>query len=134
MNRAILIGRLTKDPELRYTPSGVATTSFTLAVDRPFTNQNGDRETDFLTIVTWRKQAENCANYLSKGRLVAVEGRIQTRSYENSNGQRVYVTEVIADSVKFLESGSRSDNKQREEDPFSVDGMPVNISPDDLPF
>lgn len=133
MNRAILIGRLTKDPELRYTPSGVATTSFTLAVDRPFTNQNGDRETDFLTIITWRKQAENCANYLSKGRLVAVEGRIQTRSYENSNGQRVYVTEVIADSVKFLESG-RSDNKKREEDPFSADGMPVNISPDDLPF
>lgn len=133
MNRAILIGRLTKDPELRYTPSGVATTSFTLAVDRPFTNQNGDRETDFLPIVTWRKQAENCANYLSKGRLVAVEGRIQTRSYENSNGQRVYVTEVIADSVKFLESG-RSDNKKREEDPFSADGMPVNISPDDLPF
>lgn len=134
MNRAILIGRLTKDPELRYTPSGVATTSFTLAVDRPFTNQNGDRETDFLPIVTWRKQAENCANYLSKGRLVAVEGRIQTRSYENSNGQRVYVTEVIADSVKFLESGSRSDNKKREEDPFSADGMTVNISPDDLPF
>lgn len=133
MNRAILIGRLTKDPELRYTPSGVATTSFTLAVDRPFTNQNGDRETDFLPIVTWRKQAENCANYLSKGRLVAVEGRIQTRSYENSNGQRVYVTEVVADSVKFLESG-RSDNKKREEDPFSADGMPVNISPDDLPF
>ena len=133
MNRAILIGRLTKDPELRYTPSGVATTSFTLAVDRPFTNQNGDRETDFLPIVTWRKQAENCANYLSKGRLVAVEGRIQTRSYENSNGQRVYVTEVIADSVKFLESG-RSDNKKREEDPFSADGTPVNISPDDLPF
>lgn len=134
MNRAILIGRLTKDPELRYTPSGVATTSFTLAVDRPFTNQNGDRETDFLNIVTWRKQAENCANYLSKGRLVAVEGRIQTRSYENSNGQRIYVTEVIADSVKFLESGSRSDNKKREEDPFSDDGMPLNISPDDLPF
>lgn len=131
MNRAILIGRLTKDPELRYTPSGVSTTSFTLAVDRPFTNQNGDRETDFLNIVTWRKQAENCANYLSKGRLVAVEGRIQTRSYENSNGQRVYVTEIVADSVRFLEPGN---NKQREADPFSADGTTVNISPDDLPF
>lgn len=134
MNRAILIGRLTKDPELRYTPSGVATTSFTLAVERPFVNGNGERETDFIPIVVWRKAAENVANYLRKGRLAAVEGRIQVRSYDNSEGRRVYVTEVVADSVKFLESGSRSDNKKSEEDPFSADGMTVNISPDDLPF
>lgn len=106
LNRVILIGRLTKDPELRYTPAGVAVTQFTLAVDRPFSNQQGDREADFLNIVTWRKLAETCANFLSKGRLTAVEGRIQTRNYDNNEGKRVYVTEIIADNVRFLESSS----------------------------
>jgi single-strand DNA-binding protein len=104
LNRIILIGRLTRDPELRYTPAGVAVTQFTLAVDRNFTGQNGEREADFIPVVTWRQLAETCANYLRKGRLAAVEGRIQVRNYENNEGKRVYVTEVIADNVRFLES------------------------------
>ncbi|MFP4975110.1 single-stranded DNA-binding protein [Paenibacillus sp. CN-4] len=104
LNRVILIGRLTRDPELRYTPAGVAVTQFTLAVDRPFTGQGGEREADFIPVVTWRQLAETCANYLRKGRLTAVEGRIQVRNYENNEGRRVYVTEVIADNVRFLES------------------------------
>lgn len=104
LNRVILIGRLTRDPELRYTPAGVAVTQFTLAVDRPFTSGQGEREADFIPVVTWRQLAETCANYLRKGRLTAVEGRIQVRNYENNEGKRVYVTEVIADNVRFLES------------------------------
>lgn len=104
LNRTILIGRLTRDPELRYSPSGVAVTQFTLAVDRPFTN-NGEKEADFIPVVTWRQLAETCANYLKKGRLVAVEGRIQVRNYDNNEGKRVYVTEVIADNVRFLDRG-----------------------------
>lgn len=111
LNRVILIGRLTKDPELRYTPAGVAIAQFTLAVDRPFSRDNGggerEREADFIPIVTWRQLAETCANYLRKGRLAAVEGRIQVRNYENNEGRRVYVTEVIADNVRFLESPNR---------------------------
>lgn len=114
LNKVILIGRLTKDPELRYTPNGVASCSFTLAVDRPFTNQNNEREADFITIVTWRQQAEACANHLSKGRLTAVEGRIQIRNYENSEGRRVYVTEVVAENVRFLEPKGQ---KQQDPDP-----------------
>ncbi|MCG7408372.1 single-stranded DNA-binding protein [Paenibacillus sp. ACRRX] len=115
LNRVILIGRLTRDPELRYTPAGVAVTQFTIAVDRPFSSQGGEREADFIPVVTWRQLAETCANYLRKGRLTAVEGRIQVRNYENNEGKRVYVTEVIADNVRFLESnrdsgGSRSDD------------------------
>ncbi|MBP3966876.1 MULTISPECIES: single-stranded DNA-binding protein [Paenibacillus] len=115
LNRVILIGRLTKDPEMRYTPAGVAVTQFTLAVDRPFTSggQN-EREADFIPIVTWRQLAETCANYLRKGRLTAVEGRIQVRNYENNEGKRVYVTEIIADNVRFLESGNR-ENGPRDE-------------------
>jgi len=115
LNRVILIGRLTRDPELRYTPAGVAVTQFTIAVDRPFTSGQGEREADFIPVVTWRQLAETCANYLRKGRLTAVEGRIQVRNYENNEGKRVYVTEVIADNVRFLESNreggsSREDN------------------------
>lgn len=106
LNRTILIGRLTRDPELRYTTGGTATTQFTLAVDRPF-QTNGKKEADFIPVVTWRQTAEACANYLHKGRLTAVEGRIQTRNYENNEGQRVYVTEVIADNVRFLEHSPR---------------------------
>lgn len=104
LNRVVLIGRLTKDPELRYTPNGVAVTQFTLAVDRQFSNQQGEREADFIPVVTWNKLAETCANYLRKGRLAAAEGRIQVRNYENNEGKRVYITEVIADNVRFLES------------------------------
>ncbi|MCA0988784.1 MULTISPECIES: single-stranded DNA-binding protein [Bacillales] len=103
LNRVVLVGRLTKDPELRYTPSGVAVANFTLAVNRPFTNQQGDREADFINIVVWRRQAENAANFLKKGSLAGVDGRVQTRSYDNSQGQRVFVTEVMAESVQFLE-------------------------------
>lgn len=107
LNRVILIGRLTRDPELRYTPTGVAVTQFTLAVDRPFSNNQNEREADFIPVVTWRQLAETCANYLRKGRLAAVEGRIQVRNYENNEGKKVYVTEVIADNVRFLESANR---------------------------
>ncbi|CAI6079526.1 Single-stranded DNA-binding protein A [Paenibacillus sp. JJ-100] len=159
LNRVILIGRLTRDPELRYTPAGVAVTQFTLAVDRPFTSQGGEREADFIPVVTWRQLAETCANYLRKGRLAAVEGRIQVRNYENNEGKRVYVTEVIADNVRFLESANRdggggggqpmreepsyggsgraSNNnasRSNNQDPFSDDGKPIDISDDDLPF
>jgi len=103
LNRVILIGRLARDPELRYTPAGVPVAGFTLAVERPFTNRDGRREVDFIDIVAWRRQAETCANHLSKGRLVAVEGRLQIRSYETQEGQRRRVAEVIADSVTFLD-------------------------------
>lgn len=137
LNRVILIGRLTKDPELRYTPAGVAVTQFTLAVDRPF-NNNGEKEADFIPVVTWRQLAETCANYLRKGRLTAVEGRIQIRNYENNEGKRVYVTEVIADNVRFLESGrqesTQTESRNSNQDPFSDQGKPIDISNDDLPF
>ncbi|MGO4695399.1 single-stranded DNA-binding protein [Paenibacillus sp. 2TAB26] len=116
LNRVILIGRLTKDPDLRYTPAGVAVTQFTLAVDRPFTSGGqGEREADFIPVVTWRQLAETCANYLRKGRLTAVEGRIQVRNYENNEGKRVYVTEVIADNVRFLESNRERGGGSQEE-------------------
>ncbi|MBW4084827.1 single-stranded DNA-binding protein [Paenibacillus sp. S150] len=126
LNRIILIGRLTRDPELRYTPSGVAVTQFTLAVDRNFTGQNGEREADFIPVVTWRQLAETCANYLRKGRLTAVEGRIQVRNYENNEGKRVYVTEVIADNVRFLES---SQNREAGNAPSAPSGGNVPEEP-----
>ena len=142
LNRSILIGRLTKDGELRYTPAGVAVFTFTLAVDRPFggKDENGKREADFINIVTWRQLAETCANYLRKGRLTAIEGRIQVRNYDNNEGKRVYVTEVIADNVRFLESSGSGNSEQSskqqrsQQDPFVDDGKPIDISDDDLPF
>ena len=103
LNRTVLVGRLTKDPEYRTTPNGVSVTTFTIAVNRTFTNAQGEREADFINCVTFRKQAENVNNYLSKGSLAGVDGRLQSRSYENKDGQRVFVTEVVADSVQFLE-------------------------------
>ncbi|MDR7482415.1 MAG: single-stranded DNA-binding protein [Armatimonadota bacterium] len=103
LNRIILIGRLTRDPELRYVPSGQPVASFSLAVDRPFTNQQGERETDFIDIVAWRKLAEQVSQHLSKGRLVAVEGRLQIRSFETQDGQKRRVAEVVADAVRFLD-------------------------------
>lgn len=103
LNKIILIGRLTRDPELRYTQSGVAVASFTLAVNRNFKNAKGEQEADFVDIVVWRGQAEHCANHLGKGRLVAVEGRLQVRTYETTDGQKRKVAEVVAESVQFLE-------------------------------
>lgn len=105
LNSVVLIGRLTRDPELRYTGNGNAVANFTIAVDRPYSNASGEKETDFIPIVTWNKTAENCANYLEKGRLVAVEGRIQINSWEDDNGERRSRPEVIADTVTFLEWG-----------------------------
>ncbi|MFB0847300.1 single-stranded DNA-binding protein [Paenibacillus oleatilyticus] len=138
LNRVILIGRLTRDPELRYTPAGVAVAQFTLAVDRQF-KREGEENADFIPIVTWRQLAENCANYLRKGRLAAVEGRIQVRTYDNNDGKRVYVTEVIADSVRFLERGEGGQNLERQQErpshtTFQDEGQPIDISDDDLPF
>ena len=114
INRVVLVGRLTKDVELRYTTSGAAAGSFTLAVNRQFTNSNGERETDFINGVIWRKSAENFANFTSKGSLVAVEGRLQTRNYENQQGQRVYVTEVVVDNFSLLESRSESEQRRNQ--------------------
>ncbi|CAM3941457.1 single-stranded DNA-binding protein [Mesobacillus zeae] len=113
MNRVILVGRLTKDPDLRYTPNGVAVASFTLAVNRPFTNQQGEREADFINCVVWRRPAENVANFLKKGNLAGVDGRVQTRSYEGQDGKRVYVTEVLAESVQFLEPKGQGQGTDR---------------------
>ena len=111
MNKAILIGRLTKDPEVRYTSSNRAVCQFTIAIDRPFTNQaSGQREADFINVVAWDRTGENVGKFMTKGRLIAVEGRIQTRNYENNEGRRVYVTEVVASNVQFLESKNATTN------------------------
>ncbi|HET7627700.1 MAG TPA: single-stranded DNA-binding protein [Bacillales bacterium] len=153
INRTVLVGRLTRDPELRYTPNGVAVATFTLACDRPFTNQQGEREADFIRCVVWRRPAENVANYLKKGSLAGVEGRIETRSFENNEGRRVFMTEVVCDRVQFLEprgsrpqqgpeesygGGNRQNQNQNQtpygDDPFANDGKPIDISDDDLPF
>jgi single-strand DNA-binding protein len=132
LNRIILIGRLTRDPELRYTPNGIAVASFGIAVERPFTNQQGEKEVDFINIVVWRKQAENCANHLGKGRLVALEGRLQVRSYETAEGQKRTVSEVVADSVQFLDWPKDSGSQTVERDSSSA-GIDINEI-DDVPF
>lgn len=108
INQVVLVGRLTKDPELRYTPNGIATSTFTIAVNRAFTNQQGEREADFINCVVWRKSAENLANYQKKGNLIGITGRIQTRSYEGQDGKRVYVTEVVCEEISFLEPKSKN--------------------------
>jgi single-strand DNA-binding protein len=123
MNKVILIGRLTADPNQRYTQNGTPVTTFTLAVDRPFTNQGGEKETDFIDIVTWRKLAEIVANNLEKGRLVAVEGRLQIRSYDDQNGVRRKAAEVVADQVKFLDY-RRQDKSQSETTESEFDDIP----------
>jgi single-strand DNA-binding protein len=130
LNRVILIGRLTRDPELRYTPNGVAVASFTLAVNRNYLNQQGEREADFIPIVVWQKQAENCANYLGKGSLVAVDGRLRVRTYDTKEGQRRWVTEVVAENVRFL------DRRDSEKTPTTFDslGSEVEFTEDDVPF
>ncbi|GLV14765.1 single-stranded DNA-binding protein A [Alicyclobacillus hesperidum] len=156
LNRVILIGRLTADPELRYTNNGTAVASFTLAVDRMRSGQSGERQTDFINIVVWQKQAEIVAQYLQKGRLAAVDGRLQIRTYDNREGQKVRVAEVVAETVRFLDrgsdvaqsaggfsGGSTSMNRPRpdrssaplyEDDPFADDSQTIDISEDDLPF
>lgn len=141
-NSTTLVGRLTRNPELKYTPSNQAVATFTLAVNRNFKNQNGEREADFINCVIWRQQAENLANWAKKGALIGITGRIQTRSYENQQGQRVYVTEVAAESFQLLESSKdrESGYKQKVDNQpdFSrnnnLSGNPMDISDDDLPF
>jgi single-strand DNA-binding protein len=148
MNKAIIIGRLTRDPEMRTTTSGTNSTTFTVAVSRNYANANGERETDFINCVAWRKQAENIAKYCTKGSQVAVEGRIQTRSYDAQDGTKRYVTEIIADNVTFLGGKGSSvpsednyvggnstvDTTDISEDPFKDFGEEVALSDDDLPF
>lgn len=112
LNRVVLVGRLTRDPDLRYTQNGTAVANFTLAVNRPFTNQQGERDADFINCVVWRKPAENLANYMKKGNLVGVDGRMQSRTFEGQDGKTVYVTEVVADSVQFLEPKNSSSQQQ----------------------
>lgn len=143
INNVVLVGRLTKDPDLRYTASGTGVATFTLAVNRNFANQDGKREADFINCVIWRKAAETLANYARKGTLLGVTGRIQTRNYENQQGQRVYVTEVVAEGFQLLESRSTNEQRQNDDtrqktndnssdsDPFS--GSSIDIG-DDLPF
>ena len=162
INNVVLVGRMTRDAELRYTPQNQAVATFTLAVNRNFKNQSGEREADFINVVIWRQQAENLANWAKKGALIGVTGRIQTRNYENQQGQRVYVTEVVADNFQLLESrtsregqssGSYTSNNfgnsssnfgnstsvnqvpnfSRDENPFG-NTNPMDISDDDLPF
>lgn len=150
MNSICLVGRLTKDVELRYTPSNVAVATFTLAVNRTFKNENGDREADFINCVMWRQQAENLANWAKKGALIGITGRIQTRSYENQQGQRVYVTEVVAENFQMLESraareggnanGGYNQSQQQAPsysknngNPFG-NSNPMDIQDSDLPF
>ncbi|OTO27403.1 single-stranded DNA-binding protein [Enterococcus sp. 3C7_DIV0644] len=155
INNVVLVGRLTKDPDLRYTTSGTGVATFTLAVNRNFTSADGTREADFINCVIWRKPAETLTNYAKKGVLIGVTGRIQTRSYDNQQGQKVYVTEVIADNFQLLESkkadssqntqGSGASNNQTNNntrnrqnvnsataDPFG--NSSIDISDDDLPF
>ncbi len=156
MNKVFLIGRLVRDPELRYTGSNIPVATFSLAVNRPYTGQSGERETDFINIVVWRKQAENVKNYVNQGSQVAIDGRIQTRSYDDQNGQKRYVTEVVADNVQFLDTKAsreqRTNNQGYTEnvnpydfkeeqqtsninnDPFKDFGDEIKIEDDDLPF
>ena len=157
MNKVFLIGRLTRDPELRYTSSNLPVATFSLAVNRNFTGQSGEREADFINIVVWRKQAENVKNYLTQGSQVAIDGRIQTRTYDGEDGKKRYITEVVADNVEFLGSkGSRdgaissSNNSYNDvtpsdfsdsmpttsvkNDPFSDFGSSIEINDDELPF
>ena len=157
INNVVLVGRMVKDADLGYTPQGQAVATFSLAVNRNFKSQNGERETDFISCVIWRKQAENLANWAKKGTLVAIQGRIQTRNYENGQGQRVYVTEVVAESFQVLERRNAQMNRENKNGgvPASSQGnlsnaeegtpnfgngfgrfggTPMDISDDDLPF
>lgn len=138
INNVVLVGRMVRDAELRYTPNQVAVATFTLAVNRNFKNQaTREREADFINCVIWNKQAENLANWTRKGMLIGITGRIQTRRYENQQGQRVYVTEVVADSFQILEKRDNSANQASMDDqvpPSFGNSQPMDISDDDLPF
>lgn len=149
INNVVLTGRLTKEIDLRYTSNGTAVGSFVLAVERQFKNASGERETDFINCQIWRKPAESLANFTRKGSLIGVQGRIQTRNYENQQGQRVYVTEVVVDNFTLLESKAVTEQRPREStqqsnqgfndynsnsDPFMSSGQSIDISDDDLPF
>ncbi len=136
INNVVLIGRLTRDVELHRTPQDQAVGQFTLAVNRNFKNQNGEYDADFINCVIWRKLAENFASWIKKGNLVAITGHIQTRNYENQQGQRVYVTEVVAESFQILEKRDNSANRNSmaEQMPPSFAGNPMDIKDDDLPF
>lgn len=131
INNVVLVGRMTRDAELRYTPSNQAVATFTLAVNRNFKNQDGEREADFVNVVIWRQQAENLANWAKKGALIGITGRIQTRSYDNQQGQRVYVTEVVAESFQLLESRGQQSNSQ---DSSFGNSSSMDIQDEDLPF
>lgn len=137
INRTVLTGRLTDDIDLRYTPSGSAVGNFRLAVNRRFTNQNGEREADFINCVVWKKTAENLANFTHKGTLIGVDGRIQTRTYDDKDGKKVYITEVVVEQFALLEP--RQDNQvqqtqQNNMSPFDNPSDQVDITDDDLPF
>ncbi|MCQ9211635.1 MULTISPECIES: single-stranded DNA-binding protein [unclassified Streptococcus] len=139
INNVVLVGRMTRDAELRYTPTEQAVATFTLAVNRNFKNQNGEREADFVGCVIWRQQAENLANWAKKGALVGITGRIQIRNYENQQGQRVYVTEVVADNFQLLESKSKENRAANQASmdqhaPHFGTTSPIDISEDGLPF
>lgn len=141
INSVCLVGRMTDNAELRYTPNNQAVAAFRLAVNRNFKSQNGERETYFINCVIWRQQAENLANWAKKGALIGITGRIQTRSYENQQGQRVYVTEVVAENFQLLESKKDRDAGQSQgysQPDFGrsdqMHGSPLDISSDDLPF
>ncbi len=131
LNVVVLIGRLVRDPELRYTPAGVAVGKFTVAVDRSFTTSQGERGTDFIDVVLWRRLAETCASHLGKGRLVAVEGRLQVRSYETQDGQKRRVSEVVARSVTFLDRPRENTGQTGETGLF---GEEADFPEDDIPF
>lgn len=130
MNVVIMIGRLTKAPELRYVPStGKAVANFTIAVDRAYTTKDGERQADFFNVQVWGKQAENCTNYLDKGRLVGIKGAVQNRSYETQNGEKRYITEIIAENVKFLEFGE----KKHSERSYDENGYKT-LEDEEVPF
>lgn len=136
MNRVVLIGRLTRDPELRYTNNGTPTASFTLAVDRSYKNEAGERETDFIDVVVWRQMAEHCANYLAKGKLAAVDGKLQIRAYTAKDGSKRKAVEVVADTVRFLSPVNKISTGDRnytaeEEKPWPVSN---DDKDGDLPF
>lgn len=142
LNKAVIIGRLTRDPEMRHIPSGAAVANFTVAVDRNFTNQQGERETDFIPVVTWRGLAENCARYIGKGSLVAVAGRIQVRNYDDKDGIRRYITEIVADEVQFLDTRESAQRRNAQNMDYApADNFddtpgfePIAGEDDELPF
>lgn len=133
MNKVVLIGRLTKDPELKFTPgNGTAVATFTLAIDRRYPSKDGNKEADFIPVVVWGKQAESTANYMSKGKLMGVSGRIQTRTYDAKDGTKRYITEVVADEVQFLEWGGKQSGGNRGNFDDSMGGFPYDSNGADI--